>query len=169
MVQRSCRLLQRIWRYDWSNSDRCTLSIFGISMGLCNLRYFRTPFSRTYTIKKVYMMKNSTDKTIHLGSGRTLGYAEYGNPKGRTSFYFHGHPGSRFEAAFLADEVVKDDIHLTGVDRPGMGLSTYELTCFCSDNGYHHTCKRLRHKGSITKVFQYTCNYFVISCASMFQ
>lgn len=28
-------------------------------------------------------MINSSDKTIQLHDGRTLGYAEYGNPKGR--------------------------------------------------------------------------------------
>lgn len=69
---------------------------------------------------------NSTDKTIQLHDGRTLGFIEYGSATGKVMFYFHGHPGSRLEARFLADEAVKADIRLIGVDRPGMGLSTYK-------------------------------------------
>jgi hypothetical protein len=53
------------------------------------------------------MMKNSLDKTIQLHDGRMLGYAEYGTPAGQILLYFHGHPGSRFEARFLADEALK--------------------------------------------------------------
>lgn len=71
-------------------------------------------------------MKNSSDKTIQLHDGRTLGFAEYGSSTGKPLFYFHGHPGSRLEAKFLADEALKAGIHLIGVDRPGMGLSTYK-------------------------------------------
>jgi pimeloyl-ACP methyl ester carboxylesterase len=71
------------------------------------------------------MMKISSDETIQLHDGRALGYAEYGNSTGKILFYFHGHPGSRFEARFLTDAARKADIRLIGVDRPGMGLSTY--------------------------------------------
>jgi pimeloyl-ACP methyl ester carboxylesterase len=72
------------------------------------------------------MMKISSDKTIQLHDGRALGYAEYGNSTGKILFYFHGHPGSRFEARFLADAALKAGNRLIGVDRPGMGLSTYK-------------------------------------------
>lgn len=71
-------------------------------------------------------MKNSSDKTIQLHDGRTLGFVEYGSSTGKPLFYFHGHPGSRFEARFLAGEALKTGIRLIGVDRPGMGLSTYK-------------------------------------------
>lgn len=71
-------------------------------------------------------MKNSTNRTIQLHDRRTLGFAEYGSSTGKPLFYFHGHPGSRLEARFLADEVLKANIRLIGVDRPGMGLSTYK-------------------------------------------
>jgi pimeloyl-ACP methyl ester carboxylesterase len=66
------------------------------------------------------------DTTIQLHDARTLGYIEYGNPQGKPLFYFHGHPGSRFEAGFLAEQAQKNNIRLIGVDRPGLGRSTYK-------------------------------------------
>lgn len=66
------------------------------------------------------------NKTARLRDGRILGYAEYGNPNGKPLFDFHGHPGSRLEARFLAEQAVKANIRLIGMDRPGMGLSTYQ-------------------------------------------
>jgi pimeloyl-ACP methyl ester carboxylesterase len=75
------------------------------------------------------MSKNlaATDsKSLQLHDGRTLGYVEYGNPDGTPLFYFHGHPGSRFEAGFLAEQAKKHGTRLIGVDRPGLGLSTYK-------------------------------------------
>jgi pimeloyl-ACP methyl ester carboxylesterase len=85
------------------------------------------------------------DYTIQLRDGRMLGYAEYGSPAhpllssghpppragedqgaGPALLYFHGHPGSRLEAAFLAGPAREAGIRLIGVDRPGMGLSTYK-------------------------------------------
>ena len=59
--------------------------------------------------------------TVGLRDGRTLGYAEYGDPAGSPLLYFHGHPGSRLEAAFLATAAHRAQIRLVGVDRPGMG------------------------------------------------
>jgi pimeloyl-ACP methyl ester carboxylesterase len=65
-------------------------------------------------------------QTVRLRDGRALGYAEYGNRAGATLLYFHGHPGSRLEARFLAASACRAGVHLVGVDRPGMGLSTYQ-------------------------------------------
>ena len=66
------------------------------------------------------------DKTLQLHDGRSLGYADFGSPDGQTLFYFHGHPGSRLEARFLAKQATQVGIRLIGVDRPGMGLSSYK-------------------------------------------
>jgi len=68
----------------------------------------------------------TNDKTVQLHDGRMLGYAEYGSSEGNALFYFHGHPGSRFEARFLATQAEQKAIRLVGVDRPRMGLSTYQ-------------------------------------------
>jgi pimeloyl-ACP methyl ester carboxylesterase len=64
--------------------------------------------------------------TIQLAEGRQLGYLGYGNPGGGVLFYFHGHPGCRLEAGFLAAAADRAGVRLIGVDRPGMGLSSYQ-------------------------------------------
>ena len=67
-----------------------------------------------------------TGQTIQLCDGRILGYAEYGNADGKPVLYFHGHPGSRLEPGFLSGQAAQTGIRLISIDRPGMGLSTYQ-------------------------------------------
>lgn len=66
------------------------------------------------------------NQTMLLRDGRTLGYAEYGKSDGKPLLYFHGHPGARYEAGFLAEAAAKHGVRLIGVDRPGLGLSSYK-------------------------------------------
>lgn len=66
------------------------------------------------------------DNTLRLADGRTLGYANYGQADGKALFYFHGHPGARVEAKFLADQAEQIGVRLISTDRPGMGLSTFK-------------------------------------------
>ncbi len=63
---------------------------------------------------------------MQLRDGRTLGFAEYGDPGGNVLFYFHGYPGARVEARLLAEPAERLGIRLIGIDRPGMGLSTFQ-------------------------------------------
>lgn len=68
---------------------------------------------------------NRTNNRIKLKDGRSLGYAEYGNPDGKPAFYFHGFPGSRLDWLIsdpydIASEL---NIRIIALDRPGMGLS----------------------------------------------
>ncbi|HLO28877.1 MAG TPA: alpha/beta hydrolase [Anaerolineales bacterium] len=65
-------------------------------------------------------------KAIQLQDGRTLGYAEFGSSPGKAIFYFHGHPGSHSEARFLAEQARQSGVRLIGIDRPGMGLSSFK-------------------------------------------
>ena len=65
------------------------------------------------------------DGRLILCDGRCLSYREYGDPDGQLVFYFHGTPGSRKEAALVADEAYPAGIRLVAVDRPGLGRSTY--------------------------------------------
>lgn len=62
---------------------------------------------------------------ISVGEGRRIGFAEFGAPRGRAVFWFHGTPGARrqipLEARLFAD---RENIRLIGVDRPGIGSST---------------------------------------------
>lgn len=67
------------------------------------------------------------DRTIQLSDGRRLGYAEFGDRGGAPVIYFHGWPGSRIEGR-LGDEAARaTGVRLIAVDRPGMGLSDFQL------------------------------------------
>lgn len=60
-----------------------------------------------------------------LTDGRTLGYAEYGDPHGMPVFFFHGTPGSRLFRP--PDEVTKRlGVRLICAERPGYGDSTFQ-------------------------------------------
>ena len=66
---------------------------------------------------------DKSQQRVRLPDGRYLGYAEYGDPGGLPVFYFHGFPGSRFEARLARQEAASLGIRLISVDRPGYGLS----------------------------------------------
>jgi pimeloyl-ACP methyl ester carboxylesterase len=66
-----------------------------------------------------------TEQRVSLRDGRTLGFAEFGDPNGDPVLEFHGCPGSRLEA-WNYDEVGKKlGARVIGIDRPGFGISTY--------------------------------------------
>ena len=67
-----------------------------------------------------------TAQTLRLKDGRTLGYAEYGDPDGRPVLEFHGWPGCRYEAWAYDEAGKKLGARVIGIDRPGFGLSTYK-------------------------------------------
>lgn len=69
-----------------------------------------------------------TASTLTLSDSRTLAYAIYGStsPTSPTIFYFHGTPSSRLEAAILSSPASNVNVRIIGVDRPGMGLSTFQ-------------------------------------------
>jgi len=63
--------------------------------------------------------------TITLRDGRTLAHAEYGDPRGKPVFFFHGTPGSRYFRP--PDEITaRLGVRLICVDRPGYGESTFQ-------------------------------------------
>ncbi|EGX94551.1 alpha/beta hydrolase fold-1 [Cordyceps militaris CM01] len=65
------------------------------------------------------------NQTIKLPDGRALGFAEYGDARGRkTLLYFHGYPSSRVEAKVLDRLARAHSIRVLALDRPGYGLST---------------------------------------------
>lgn len=73
-------------------------------------------------------MKNklrTCGSSIILRDGRALGYLECGDPKGHPVFYFHGFPGSRLQASDFHQIAKAHRCHFFGIDRPGMGLSTF--------------------------------------------
>ena len=75
-------------------------------------------------MKKTSSLKDTN--ILKLPDGRKLCYAEYGDPKGKLIFEFHGNPSSRL-GSILFDEVARRlGVRVIGIDRPGMGLSDYK-------------------------------------------
>src|SRR6476659_10912359 len=77
-------------------------------------------------------MPASNQYFLTLTDGRKLSYALYGTPAGKPVFYFHGTPSSRLEPLLLnvynkdlEQLLLQYGIYLIAVDRPGVGLSTY--------------------------------------------
>jgi pimeloyl-ACP methyl ester carboxylesterase len=68
----------------------------------------------------------TSDRTVLLGDGRRLGYAEWGDPAGRPLLYFHGWPGARVEGRLADDAAMAGGVRLIALDRPGMGLSDFQ-------------------------------------------
>ncbi|WP_436925990.1 alpha/beta fold hydrolase [Halosimplex amylolyticum] len=64
--------------------------------------------------------------TIDLPDGRTLSYAEYGDPDGRPVFAFHGVIGSRLMWSLCDEEAAERGIRLVAPDRPGFGGSDFQ-------------------------------------------
>ena len=65
-------------------------------------------------------------QTLTLKDERVLGYAESGDPQGRPLFLFHGLNSSRLEVIIAHEAMLKAGIRCIGIDRPGMGLSTFQ-------------------------------------------
>jgi pimeloyl-ACP methyl ester carboxylesterase len=72
-------------------------------------------------------MAIKTDNQIKLSDGRSIGYAEYGDPQGRPVLYFHGLPSSRFEMNNPDLIQIAEQLHVRLIlaDRPGIGLSDF--------------------------------------------
>jgi pimeloyl-ACP methyl ester carboxylesterase len=66
--------------------------------------------------------------TVRTADGRTLAYAEGGDPGGAPIFLFHGIPGSRsdLERSFGRDVLAGSGVRVIGVDRPGFGASDFQ-------------------------------------------
>lgn len=63
-------------------------------------------------------------RRLALRDGRTLGYAEYGDPDGFPLFHCHGHPGSRLEGLYLHEKARQAAVRVIAADRPGYGESS---------------------------------------------
>ena len=71
-------------------------------------------------------MFKASDRIIKLKDGRKLGFCEYGDPKGKPIFYFHGWPASRLSGSETDKAAKKLKIRVISPDRPGFGLSDYK-------------------------------------------
>ena len=65
-------------------------------------------------------------KTMTLADGRTVSWAEYGDPAGLPVFYLHGGGACHIEGAWFHREAVAAGIRIVAPDRPSAGRSTPE-------------------------------------------
>lgn len=68
---------------------------------------------------------NKVFQSLILPSGRTLAFAEFGNPNGRPVIYLHGFPMCRLEASAFDASARRSNIRLIAPDRPGIGQSSF--------------------------------------------
>ncbi|WP_421801588.1 alpha/beta hydrolase [Flagellimonas sp.] len=76
---------------------------------------------------KLYFIIIKTDSSHLLPDGRKLGYAEYGDPNGTPIFYFHGGQESRLSSRFMDSTASRLGIRIIAPDRPGIGLSSFQV------------------------------------------
>jgi len=62
--------------------------------------------------------------TATLRDGRTLEYADLGDPTGLPVLYFHGTPATAGQGAIVADAARTSGVRLVALTRPGYGAST---------------------------------------------
>jgi pimeloyl-ACP methyl ester carboxylesterase len=65
-----------------------------------------------------------SDGTLSLADGRTLAYAQWGDPNGSPVFALHGTPGTRLNRPPDDESVTATGARLITYDRPGYGLSS---------------------------------------------
>jgi len=73
----------------------------------------RMPSSNTFT----------SDFSIRLRDGRSMGVASVGRDDGFPIIHCHGSGSSRLEVNLLAEQASEVGVRLIGLDRPGIGLS----------------------------------------------
>lgn len=64
-------------------------------------------------------------KHLELRDGRRLCWAEYGDPRGKPIFLFHGNPGSRLSWGGMPGTPFIEDARLIALDRPGYGQTDF--------------------------------------------
>jgi pimeloyl-ACP methyl ester carboxylesterase len=73
------------------------------------------------------------DQILILKSGLTLGYVEHGDPTGVPLFYYHGWPSARVQGELMDEVGKKYGLRIISADRPGIGLSDFQLNRKLSD------------------------------------
>jgi pimeloyl-ACP methyl ester carboxylesterase len=63
-------------------------------------------------------------QTLILSDGRSLGYAEFGDPFGFPVFFFHGFGSSCLQTPPAYNHI--ENVHFYSLDRPGFGQSSFQ-------------------------------------------
>ena len=67
----------------------------------------------------------SREGTVRVRDGRSVGFAEWGDPDGRPVVVFHGGPGSRVMALGCEEKAAPLGLRIVCLERPGYGLSDF--------------------------------------------
>src|SRR6202011_535845 len=86
-------------------------------------------------------ISNPTEQRVILKDGRTLGFAEYGDPKGEPMLEFHGCPSSRLEARNY-DEAGKKLGAGVIEFADALGLNRFVVAGISSGSPYALACAR---------------------------
>jgi len=65
-------------------------------------------------------------KILTLSDGRKVSYLDIGDSKGTPLLFFHGSPGSRYEALFVEKSAFSNNLRIIAPDRPGFGDSDFK-------------------------------------------
>lgn len=71
------------------------------------------------------MSEQSHINQTYLSEEGLLGFAEYGDLKGKPVIHFHGQGSSRFEGRFFDEKASQYGVRFIVLERPGYGLSTF--------------------------------------------
>ncbi|KAK7931143.1 hypothetical protein PG985_001855 [Apiospora marii] len=113
------------------------------------------PATTTYRLASKVALPEPYE-TMTLPDGRTLSWAETGDPYGDPLFYFHGMPGSRLEAFDFEGVARRLGIRFIAPDRPGFGRSTFYSDRVVTD--WPHDVQNLAHHLGIDR-------YAVLGCS----
>ena len=67
--------------------------------------------------------ETSVDERLILPTGRTIGWARYGDPNGKAVIAAHGSPDSRVTWKLLDASARAHGVRIVAIDRPGFGIS----------------------------------------------
>jgi len=70
-----------------------------------------------------YTHDDTTDNSLTLADGRTLGYSEFGDPDGYPVLNNHGGLLCRFDIELAHDDATQIGVRIISPDRPGVGTS----------------------------------------------
>ncbi len=108
--------------------------------------------------------------TLSLACGRAVGFAEYGDPRGRPVLWFHGTPGGRRQIPPAARAfALRCGVRLIALERPGIGGSTPHL--HASVSGWAHDVEEVADRLELERLALVGLSGggpYVLACAHRF-
>lgn len=84
---------------------------------------FLPPTPKDYHYR-LFLVAEDGSSSFTLPDGRTIGYAQYGQPSGKPIITLHGMLGSRLESALFDADAKELGARIIAIERPGLGWSS---------------------------------------------